>query len=562
MVKRITAMVLTLVLVLGLAACNTNPAPATTTASGSTTAASGSTTAASGSTTAAPSNTAEKKELVYGQVNMKAILDRTIITYIETGQICEQIFEGLLYNNPFTGEMQPCLAEGFATISADNLTYTFKLKQGVKWHDGTDFTADDVLYTFERIFTPATGSLVVEDYQMIVGAQEMLDGTATTLSGIEVIDPYTIKVTITEPFALFEPFFGTCPIYPRKGCTEAGADWGLGTAIGTGPFALQEHTMDIGARLVRNDNYHDQNRMPTIDSIYFKFYSDLNTMLLEYEAGNIDSLILDGGMVEQYQDDPTFASHLNSHPTFGHYFLVMNFNMDPWKDNPKAREAFSYAVDTDSICNDLFNGMYQPAAGLLTPSVMGHDSSLQPKKYDPEKAKALLAEAGYPGGVDIVMTTTSLESVGGKMIVAIQASAAAAGFNISINEVDRAVWTDIRNNGKVETFVASWFLGLSEADGIVYGFFHSGNNKFFSVMYVNEEYDNLVSQARSTLDVAARTELYRQADKHLLDNFVTVPVAWPVQFYLTQPWLQNFQTENYVPNFEHCDIDTALQPDR
>ncbi len=558
MLKRATALALAMIMLVGLVGCNQDATTAPPSSDGTTTTAPVTTTTPP---TAPPAD--GPKELVYGQLDVKAVLDRTIVTYIESAQICEQVFEGLLYYNPFTSELLPCLAEGPAKISEDNLTYTFTLKKGIKWHDGTEFTADDVLFSFERIFNPATGSLVVEDYLMIKGAQEVVDGSATTLEGVKVIDPYTVEFTILEPFSLFELFVGTCPLYPRKATTEAGADWGFKVLVGTGPFRFEKYDLDKGVRLVRNDEYHDADRLPTIDSVYYKFYQDLNTMLLDYEAGNVDSLILDAAYVDQYKDDADFGDQLQMFPTFGHFFIIMNFNMDPWKDNPKAREALSYAIDVESICNDLFDGLYLPSSCLLAPSVLGHDPSVPIKKYDPEKAKALLAEAGYPEGVEIKFVTTNLESAGGKMIVAIQQSAAAAGFTIVPEQVDRAVWTTIRNNGEVQTFVASWFLGVGDADGMVYGFFESGNNKFFSSMYVNPEYDKLVADARKTLDETQRGEMYKQADKMLVqDDFVTIPIAWPAAFYMVQPWLVNFQTANYVPNFEHCDIDLTLQPKR
>ncbi|MCL1855257.1 MAG: hypothetical protein FWF86_05935, partial [Clostridia bacterium] len=149
------------------------------------------------------------------------------------------------------------------------------------------------------------------------------------------------------------------------------------------------------------------------------------------------------------------------------------------------------------------------------------------------------------------------------MIIAIQQTAAAAGFRIEVEQVDRAVWTEIRNGGQVPCFVANWYLDVNDPDGILFGFFHSQNNSFFSSLYKSEVYDGLVEQARRTPDAAARAELYRQADAQLVEvDFATAPIAWPNTFYFAAPWLIDFATEAYTPNFIECDIDLAAQPAR
>jgi len=499
------------------------------------------------------------KELVYGQVNMQAVMDRQITTYLEAEQICKFIYEGLLYNDPFTGTLEPRLAESYE-VSDDGLVWTFNLRKGVTFHDGSAFTADDVKFTYERVLNPDTGALIAEDYEAILGAQDMLDGVTTELEGLKIIDDYTVEITLAEPFAVFGPYSATLQIYPRGACTEAGDDWGWATMIGTGPFMLDEHMRDIGLRMTKYDGYWGVK--PIIDSVYWKWYDEYNTMFLDYEAGVLDSLILDAAFIPQYKNSPDFQDQLTYFSPYGHFFIIFNFEMDPWKDNPKAREAFSYAMDTTSICEDLFDGNFTAASCLLTPDEMGANPSA-PKAYDPEKAKALLAEAGYPDGIDIEMITTSLEGTGGKMIIAIQETAAAAGIRITATQVDRAVWTEIRNGGQVQCFVANWYLDINDPDGILYGFFHSNNNPYFSSLYKSDVYDGLITQARRTTDGAARAELYRQADALLVEeDFVTVPIAWPNTFYFVAPWLVNFQTEAYTPNLIDCDIDLAAQPAR
>ena len=172
----------------------------------------------------------------------------------------------------------------------------------------------------------------------------------------------------------------------------------------------------------------------------------------------------------------------------------------------------------------------------------------------------MLADAGYPNGVSFDAYTTNLAGQGGQMLVAMQAQAASAGFTINPIQVDRATWTDIRNGGKVPFAIGNWYLGLPEADGILYGFFHSSNNHFFSVLYQNEEYDRLVESARVELDTDKRIELYTKADNKLVqEDFVTVPICYPTAFYLAKPYVKDFQmAAHWLPLWD-CSVDMSAK---
>ncbi len=494
-------------------------------------------------------------ELVFGQRNMKAPLDRTVGTYIETGQVTEWVYEGMYSINPETGELEPCLAESYE-VSDDGLTYTFHLHDGVKFHNGADFTSADVKYSFERLLTPATNALVGEDYNMIVGANEMMDGQATELAGLTCPDDYTVVIETNEVMALTMAFISTTPIYPKDACAEAGADWGLqDNVIGTGPYKLAENA-DTQITLEKFDGYWRGDDAVKVDRVVYKLYDDAATMQLAYQNGDIDAYIIDATQVEQFQE--TVPDEVKSFPTYGHYFTIMNQSMAPF-DDIKVREAFFYAIDVDAIANDLLKGTHEAASCLLAPSVMGHEAR-ETVKYDPEKAKQMLADAGYPDGVQFDAYTTNLTGSGGQMLVAMQAQAEPAGFTMEITQVDTATWTEIRNSGQVPFAIGNWYLGIAEADGIVYGFFHSSNNKFFSVMYESEEYDNLVQSARLELDTDKRIELYKQADDMLvLEDFVTVPICYPTSFYLVKTYVKDFDMYNSVLPLWDCSVDMSAK---
>ena len=546
--KKLLSLLLALVMLFALAACNSGEATTDENQdpSGQTN---------EGETQTPDEGGAEAMELRFGQINPKAPLDRTVGTYIQTGQITEWVYEGMYRINPETGELEPCLAESY-DVSEDGLTYTFHLREGVKFHDGTDFTSADVKYSFERLLTPSTNALIGEDYNMIVGAVEMMNGEATELAGLTCPDDYTVVIETNEVMALTMMFIAPTPIYPEEACSEAGADWGLQlNVIGTGPYKLVENT-DTQIIIEKFDEYWGGADAVQVDRVVYMQYNDTATMQLAYQNGDIDSYIIDATQVADFRE--TIPDEVKSAPTYGHFFTIMNQSMAPF-DDIKVREAFAYAIDLEAITNDLLNGTMEPASCLLAPSVMGHEGR-DVIQYDPEKAKQMLADAGYPDGVSFEAYTTSLTGQGGQMLVAMQAQAQPAGFTMEITQVDAATWTEMRNSGQVPFALGNWYLGIPEADGILYGFFHSSNNKYFSVMYENEEYDALVESARLELDTDKRIELYKQADDMLvLEDFVTTPICYPTSFYLVKPYVQNFEMYNSVLPLWDCTVDMSAK---
>ncbi len=494
-------------------------------------------------------------ELRFGQINPKAPLDRTVGTYIQTSQITEWVYEGMYRINPQTGELEPCLAES-CEVSEDGLTYTFHLRQGVKFHDGTDLTSADVKYSFERLLTPATNALVGEDYNMIVGAVEMMNGEAAELAGLTCPDEYTVVIETNEVMALTMMLIAPTPIYPEEACAAAGADWGLQlNAIGTGPYKLTENT-ETRITIEKFADYWGGADAVQVDRVVYMQYNDTATMQLAYQNGDIDSYIIDATQVAEFEK--TIPDEVKSFPTYGHFFTMMNQSMAPF-DDIKVREAFAYAIDVEAITGDLLGGTMEPASCLLAPTVMGHVSR-DVIQYDPEKSKQILADAGYPDGVAFEAYTTNLASQGGQMLVAMQAQAASAGFEMKITQVDSATWTEMRNSGQVPFAIGNWYLGTPEADSILHGFFHSSNNKYFSIMYENEEYDALVEAARHELDTDKRIEMYRQADDMLVqEDFVTTPLCYPTSFYLVKPHVQNFDMYNSVLPLWDCSVDMTAR---
>lgn len=268
----------------------------------------------------------------FGQAPYGDTLDMQISTGSLSASIADEITESLLRFDDDNNE-EPVLITDFPTVSEDGTVYSFELKQGVKFTNGTELTAKDVKFTFERMFTPATGAKSFSYFSMIVGAKDMLDGKATELAGIEIQDDYHFTITLEYPFAPFVKNLGTsyADIFPMDACTEAGADWGIDdNLIGTGPYKFQSNDPNTEAVLVKNEDYHGGE--VKLDEIHVIYYSDTTTKLLAYENGDIDACDLISTQLGQYKD--TYGDQITAYHPPGHLLP----QPEPGRGRPEGRE--------------------------------------------------------------------------------------------------------------------------------------------------------------------------------------------------------------------------------
>ena len=230
-----------------------------------------------GSSSSSKSTESGEKVFRFGQSNPKVGLDMQTNTNSGASSVADNVLEGLYRWNDDNKE-ECVLAKDMPEVSDDGLTYTITLKKGVKFSDGSDLTTEDVKYTFERMFTPATGCTNTYMYNMITGAQDMLDGKATELSGFETVDDYTFKLHINYKFAPFVANLGMdyASIYPSDACAAAGENWGKGTnLIGTGPYVIKENDEQTKVVMVPNKKYHG--KKPNLDRLEVVYIDDYST---------------------------------------------------------------------------------------------------------------------------------------------------------------------------------------------------------------------------------------------------------------------------------------------
>ena len=334
----------------------------------------------------------KKKVLRFGQSNAKLGLDMQKSTSSGSSSVSDCVFEAPLRWTE-DNELVPCLLTEVPTFEDDGVTLHCTLKEGIKCHDGSTLTANDVKFTFERMFKPETAAKSTYMYDLIKGAKDMLAGTATELEGLTVEDDTHFTFVLESPMVTFINNLGInyAQIYPQKACEEAGDQWGWGTnCVGTGKYKIVENDDTTEVKFEKFADYHDGE--PALDEIDIIYYDDNNTKLMAFKNGDIDWCDVSADMLTQYSNDPDVKDCITLYSTLGVHFVNLNLQSDNLKD-VKVREALSLAIDRQALIDNTMSGAGEPAGCWLAPATPGHDDSAK-LDYDPEKAKQLLAEAG------------------------------------------------------------------------------------------------------------------------------------------------------------------------
>ena len=496
-----------------------------------------------------------KKVLKFGQAPYGDTLDMQISTGSLSAAIADEITESLLRFDD-DNNIETVLITDFPTISEDGKTYSFELKKGVKFTNGTELHASDVKFTFERMFTPATGAKSTAYFNMIVGAKDMLAGNATELSGIQIQDDYHFTIELEYPYAPFLKNLGTsyADIFPEDACTAAGQSWGVdANLVGTGPYKMASNDPNTECVLVKNEDYHGGS--VNLDELHFVFINDVGTKLLAYENGDVDVCDLAASKLSEYKNN--FADQITAYHPLGTCFISLNLANDNTKD-VKVRQAVSLAINREELVQYVLDGAGIPANTYLNPAIPGHDDSKSVYEYNVEKAKSLLAEAGYPNG----LTIDGGEVRQSEQAIAetVQGYLAEAGINFVFDVVDNATWNSDRSSGSLPFTFITWNALYADADFQVYNYFYSANSKGKSVNYANAKFDELMDAGRAETDESKRAELYKQADAIMsYEDYACIPLYYPQSQFLAKPYVKGMKVGNLIYHFWNVDIDPAEQ---
>ncbi|MBM4456914.1 MAG: ABC transporter substrate-binding protein [Chloroflexi bacterium] len=442
---------------------------------------------------------------------------------------------------PGKSELQPGLAEKW-DVTPDGLKYTFHLRKGAKFHNGDILTADDVIFTFDRMLDPAIKALNTDFLDMIAGATARMDGKATSTSGLKKIDDNTVEITLAAPFAPFLANLATPAgsIFSKKYVEKIGKDFGI-KPVGTGPFKLDSWTYNSELQLSAFDDYF--RGRPKFDQLIMKIVPEAQTQALMFRKGELDAFDLDyaRSQIPEFKKDAQWKDRIVSGPRVGTYYMSINSKIPPF-DNPKVREAVMYAIDRQTLIDKLYYGTGIPAKGILAPGLAGYNPDLPGFKYDPEKAKALLKEAGFPNGIEMTLNQTVDSPSTLKMNEALQAMLAQVGIKAEIKQMDSAAWSGTRKEGKLGSYTSSWSADFNDPDNFIYTFFAPRNAVARSWNYENKAVQDQLEKARVMTDMQARYKLYQEIEKTIVyQDFAFVPLFHLEHLFVVHPKVKNFK---------------------
>jgi ABC-type transport system substrate-binding protein len=386
-----------------------------------------------------------------------ATLDPAIGYDWQNWSMIKSLYDGLMDYEPGTTELRPGLAESY-DISEDGKVFTFKLREGVKFHNGRVMTADDVKYSLDRVTNPATQSPGAGFFGSIEGYDAVSSGEATELSGVNVLDEQTVEITLSRPDATFLHVMGLnfASVVAKEAVEAAGADFGK-TAMGTGAFKLADWT--IGQKLVfeKNQDYWREG-LPYLDSVTFEVGQEPIVALLRLQNGEVD-VPGDGIPPAKFQEvmgDPEQAARVIEGGQLHTGYITLNVKMAPF-DNVDVRKAVNMAINKERI-TQVINGRAVPATQPLPPSMPGYTEGYEGYPYDPEAAKALLAEAGFSDGFETELFVMNTDP-NPRIAQAIQQDLSKIGVKATIQSLAQA--SVIAAGGEADQAPMIWSGGMA-----------------------------------------------------------------------------------------------------
>jgi ABC-type transport system substrate-binding protein len=471
-----------------------------------------------------------------------ATLDPAIGYDWQNWSMIKSLFDGLMDYVPGTTDLRPGLAESYE-ISEDGLTYTFRLRPGVLFHNGREMTAEDVKFSLDRVTDPETLSPGAGFFSAIEGFDAAMAGEAEGLSGVTVANPQTVQIRLSRPDATFLHVMALnfASIVPREAVEAAGEDFGR-QPVGTGAFRLAEWTTGQSLVFEKNPDYWREG-VPYLDQITFEVGQEPVVALLRLQNGEVD-VPGDGIPPAKFQEvmaDPAQAERVVQGGQLHTGYITMNVTQPPF-DNPQVRQAVNMAINKDRVVQ-IINGRAVPANQPLPPTMPGYTEGYEGYAYNPEGAKALLAEAGFADGFETELFVMNTDP-NPRIAQAIQQDLAAIGIDASIQSLAQA---NVIEAGGAGTAPMIWSGGMAWiAD------FPDPANFYYPILgcagaveggwnwskYCNEELDAMAAQADSMSDPAQsdeRLQMWSDIYMRVMEDAPWAPVFHEERYTMRSP---------------------------
>ena len=473
-------------------------------------------------------------------------------------------FDGLVTWDWATNDVVPLAAAELPTVSEDGLTYTFKLREGMKFHNGDPVDAASFKRGWERLADSTMKSPSEIGYHLapVAGYAEMAAGDADEISGLVAVDDLTFQVTLTDPMADFTAVCchpGLVPV-PQAALDDPAAF--LEQPIGNGPFKLDEawqHNQYIIAS--KFEDYYGE--APKIDGVYFSIQADPDTAYRELQAGSIDFAMIPTGQIQEAVDQyglsddgftVTPGKQVLTGTELSTYYLVVNLN-DPALSDVNVRRAISLAIDRQAIVDTLYEGYREPAISIMPLSIDDNEENVwEYCKYDPEQAKQILADAGYADGD--ISVSLSYNGDGGHedLMSKVQQDLEAVGITVTQDTTEWATYLNNLSDGNYQLARLGWTADYPTMDNFLYpNFFSTADNNYGG--YNNPDVDAAMLAARQIQDEEERKAAYRQICHQVGEDMPVIPIMYYAHNYVGTDRLASFYYDSQtIPHFETAEL--------
>ncbi|MDF2630493.1 MAG: oligopeptide transporter substrate-binding protein [Symbiobacteriaceae bacterium] len=463
------------------------------------------------------------------------IIDPQLDTTLQVYNLSRNVFSTLVRYKPGSLELEPELLADMPKADADNVTYHFKLRSGVTFHNGAKLTSKDVKATFERMLTPANEAANTWVLAEIKGAQEMLDGKAKELAGVVIKDDLSFDIVLARPFGPFLQNLATAPasIFPADVIKEKGAQFGR-APVGTGPFKLAKWDANQLVKLEKNPNYFEKG-LPYLDGVEYRVIPEESTRWMEFQAGTFD---------EGAPPTAEFTAAKES----GDYQFIEYTTLNTWYiafdqktfTDKRVREAISLAIDRQKLLTAVWNDQGKLAKQFVTPGIPGAIEKTADLKYDPEKAKQLLKDAGVTN-LKIEAWQRGTDKVS-DLNLAVQQMLKEVGIDWQVKMVDRATFNDARSKGNIPANQGNWYADYPDPDNYLYTYFHSSQSKGMSINFSDPAVDKILDDARGLADQNKRQKMYQDLEKKLiLEEYRIIPLLHQTGYTFAQKWVHGIK---------------------
>lgn len=481
----------------------------------------------------------------YPIVTNPTTLDPGIVQDGDTIDLLQNMYEGLVTWGE-DNTIQPLLAESWE-VKDNGKIYVFKIKKGVKFHNGREIKAEDFKWSIERNTSKALSSPAAPNYlNDIVGVMDHFRGKINGVPGVKVIDDYTLQIELIQPRAYFLgklTYVGSA-VLPRESVPAEKEINKPEMCIGTGPFKMESYTPEQKIVLAANADYHGG--APKLSKIERPVIKDAVTRLNKYKAGEIDLVMLERQDIDGLKADAKLSPELKFFDRPSIFYIGMNPKAYPVFGNRGVRRAIAMAIDKERIVTDLLGGVNKMANSIIPPGVVGHRDTASVIPFDVEAAKKELAAAGYPGGKGIPALEIRFREQRPDIRIVAEAVAGDLkknlGITVTLQQMEWRTYLETWDKGQVGFFHMRWAADYLDAQNFLSHMLATFGPENRGINYTNAEFDRLCAEADASTDEELRKKLYAQAEDLVLQDAPWVPIYFQRDAELISPRVKNLRT--------------------